>query len=840
MTLLGSVDYADGQSRGSIVEIAARARRAYGVCIAGGSVAPWWTAVVVTAGSTNQAERYASEIQRRRERGALPAGVPFLAVPDPEGARLGSGGATLNALRALAPGFRDSALPTLHEWWEGQRVLIVHSGGEARRLPQYSLSGKLFSVLPVKTAWGETSTVFDELLALSTLWVERLPAGLLVTSGDVILTFDATALNWARPGVCGVAMRQPVSVASRHGVYVIGDAGRVYSFLQKPTAAQIRDAGGMLPDDRAALDIGLLRFDAKSAAALCELAGLPTDKGQRSAAQVTAAEGHLPFLDLYQHITQGLTGQWVPKADSSALERRLAELLERQQFWCDLVDGDFVHIGTTKLFRQIMTGEAGFLPYAEAPKQLNVTSLHGVQSTGVIIDSVFNGGGEIKGGAVAIECDLSVPVQASPGSILHGLVGISAPVEVPEDTVAHQVPVALPEGRRGVVIRVYGVSDDPKTNAADATWFGRPLLDALATLGLAAEEVWPGINPANRSLWNAGLFPIGTPDQAWACASWMMALGEAFSIEQWQQMERLSLATSAQWVDNPALADLRLRRLYGNWQTAAISLAQSGSDLRPLLAHAPGLRLLATTGQALYSQGREAETAAPTQAASAYVQASLFLQQAGLEEEAGRAQDAAFKCVERAVEGGVKAKGQTLAPRPWVREAVTVRAPARVDLGGGWSDTPPFCLDWGGTVLNAAITLNGKYPIRTSIRRLDEPLLRCVSEEEQAEYRTADDLRSTPLATGTFNIHRTALRMMGIGVVNQSLAAALEALGGGIEVRTAVNLPLGSGLGTSSILSATVIRALAEMGGINLSNTELLDQVMQLEQRMTTGGGWQD
>jgi fucokinase len=120
--------------------------------------------------------------------------------------------------------------------------------------------------------------------------------------------------------------------------------------------------------------------------------------------------------------------------------------------------------------------------------------------------------------------------------------------------------------------------------------------------------------------------------------------------------------------------------------------------------------------------------------------------------------------------------------------------------------------------------------------------LRCVSEDslEQAEYRAAEDLQSTPLATGTFNIHRTALRMLGIGAPGQSLAAALEALGGGIEIRTAVNLPLGSGLGTSSILSATVIRALAEMGGITLSHTELLDQVMQLEQRMTTGGGWQD
>lgn len=160
MPLLSKVNSANFQRRSSLTEIAAKARHAYGMSITGGFAAPWWTAVVVTAGSTNHAERYASEIQRRRERGALPAAVPFLVVPDPEGARLGSGGATLTALRALAPGFRDSSLSTLQEWWEGQRVLIVHSGGEARRLPQYSLSGKLFSVLPVRncSTWASCST----------------------------------------------------------------------------------------------------------------------------------------------------------------------------------------------------------------------------------------------------------------------------------------------------------------------------------------------------------------------------------------------------------------------------------------------------------------------------------------------------------------------------------------------------------------------------------------------------------------------------------------------------------------------------------------------------------
>jgi hypothetical protein len=145
---------------------------------------------VLTASSTRQADRYMDEIRRRQHQGKIPPAL-YLAVPDAGGRRIGSGGATLNALRELD---NRLGLP-----WENARVLIIHSGGDSRRLPQYSLSGKLFGALPVTTVWGEVSTVFDEFLALSSSWAARLPAGLVVASGDVVLTFDSTPLDWSRP-----------------------------------------------------------------------------------------------------------------------------------------------------------------------------------------------------------------------------------------------------------------------------------------------------------------------------------------------------------------------------------------------------------------------------------------------------------------------------------------------------------------------------------------------------------------------------------------------------------------------------------------------------------------
>jgi hypothetical protein len=142
---------------------------------------PAWDAVVLTASSGRQAELYRNEILRRQMSGGLSGGTEFLVVPDPGDRRVGSGGATINALGALAKDL---------EWWRSHRVLLVHSRGDSRRLPQYSPSGKLFGVLPCRTRAGETTTVFDETMELSAAWAERIPNGLLVASGDVVSASD--------------------------------------------------------------------------------------------------------------------------------------------------------------------------------------------------------------------------------------------------------------------------------------------------------------------------------------------------------------------------------------------------------------------------------------------------------------------------------------------------------------------------------------------------------------------------------------------------------------------------------------------------------------------------
>lgn len=68
--------------------------------------------------------------------------------------------------------------------------------------------------------------------------------------------------------------------------------------------------------------------------------------------------------------------------------------------------------------------------------------------------------------------------------------------------------------------------------------------------------------------------------------------------------------------------------------------------------------------------------------------------------------------------------------------------------------------------------------------------------------------------------------------------------GQGLELVTDVDIPKGSGLGTSSILMLACIRALRRLLCTAPDSSEEADKefnaVLAIEQMLTTGGGWQD
>jgi galactokinase/mevalonate kinase-like predicted kinase len=214
------------------------------------------------------------------------------------------------------------------------------------------------------------------------------------------------------------------------------------------------------------------------------------------------------------------------------------------------------------------------------------------------------------------------------------------------------------------------------------------------------------------------------------------------------------------------------------------------------------------------------------------------------------ARDAAFDTIGRTIV--LTRTGRATAPRNALRadEIIWGRSPARLDLGGGWSDTPPYSLEHGGCVINAAVDLNGQPPIQVFARVIETPEIRInsIDHGSRLTVRTFDELQDYRTATSQFGLAKAALALSGFAphtapwppAARRSLAAMLRHFGGGIELNTLAAIPSGSGLGTSSIMGAVLVAVIRRMIGDRPSERELFHAVLKLEQELTTGGGWQD
>ena len=174
----------------------------------------------------------------------------------------------------------------------------------------------------------------------------------------------------------------------------------------------------------------------------------------------------------------------------------------------------------------------------------------------------------------------------------------------------------------------------------------------------------------------------------------------------------------------------------------------------------------------------------------------------------------------------------------------TVSLPLRVNWGGGWSDTPPYCIENGGTVLNAAITLDGKRPVEVTFVKIPEHKIVFDSRDMDVhgEFDTIEPLQRTGDPYDPFALQKACLLACGIiPKEGGNLNDILTRLGGGFEMHSEVtNVPKGSGLGTSSILSAACVKAVFEFMGVEHTEDDLYSHVLCMEQIMSTGGGWQD
>lgn len=207
----------------------------------------------------------------------------------------------------------------------------------------------------------------------------------------------------------------------------------------------------------------------------------------------------------------------------------------------------------------------------------------------------------------------------------------------------------------------------------------------------------------------------------------------------------------------------------------------------------------------------------------------------------------AFALLREGLVGSVLGSKQQPCLNVYRDQIVWGRSPVRIDLAGGWTDTPPYCLYAGGNVVNVAIELNGQPPLQVYIKPSDthKIILRSIDLGAMEVISSWDELRDYNKVGSPFSIPKAALALAGFipefsAEAYASLDVQLEAFGSGLEITLLAAIPAGSGLGTSSILAATVLGAISDFCGLAWDKNEIGNRTLILEQLLTTGGGWQD
>jgi fucokinase len=834
-----------------------------------------WDGIVLTASDERQADMYRRQIELRREAGWLPVHTRFEVMPDPGGRRIGSGGATLRVLSRLSD--PASSMNLRHS-----RVLVIHSGGESRRLPHCSSVGKLFARVPHELPDGRAATIFDEFLVNLSGLTANLQPGVLVASGDVALVFDHLQLSFRRPGVTGVSASAPVSLGHDHGVYVLGASGyEVAAYLHKPDMKALMAWNAVhevheVHEVHVQIDTGLVWLDAGTALRFAQLAqqdaiaplcAYHQDGGDAVGALSLYADLLLPLAQSTAHdtyIADTSDGPCTPQLHTA--RRVIWDSLRGTPFTVEqLQPAVFIHFGSSAEYWGTCSDATlqricNWAPSAAAWTRTRLEPADAASRLTVVNASVE--GSLVAGADTALVMDsqLSGSLAWRAGALISG-VRTAQPLSLRSNIVLSQLPVRDDATAvSGWVTRVYGLYDNPKLHWDDpaATFLNHPWADWLAAWEIDPFSLWPHVAAPERSLWNARLFPC-VPDReeslSLALALQSYRVAPADWRERWQNAARLSLAESFQTTDAPALLadiigiedDVAVRRFLG-----AVEAGQPASAARRWLGKSPTFVLRRSNQVIQQLAARD-----PLLQIRAYKALSVAC--GDIDHE-----DRAFAIMADLIGKSVLAERNTSQHRastvyragksqvsnlksPISSSPARVECPARIDFGGGWTDTPPYSIERGGCVLNAAITLRGAYPIVAEAAFLAEPRLMLESRDIGARYEPqfASDVLSYTDPTDPFALLKAALVVRDIIPPDTDprtpISDVMSAHGYGLALSTQTTIPRGSGLGTSSILAGAVLEALRRLGGEEEGiSGELFSEILWLEQLLTTGGGWQD
>lgn len=769
---------------------------------------PGWDYIILTASNERQAEGFREQLEERK--GFLPAYTKFVVIPDRDGKRVGSGGATLSVLKYIYE---------QEKTFSGLRILVIHSGGDSKRVPQYSSLGKLFSPVPHQLPNGRNATLFDEFLISMSSVPARIREGMVILSGDVLLLFNPLQIDYNGRDAAAISFKEDVETGKNHGVFLGNTNGNVRSFLHKQSVQKLKEVGAVNESNCVDIDTGAVIFSSRILGALYSL--------------VSTEEDYDRYVN--ETVRLSLYGDFLyPLAEESTIEQFYKEkpegdycdelLMARKKVWeilrpyrlklLRLAPAKFIHFGTTREILELMSG--GVEEYKNLGWDYQIGSSMKKDSCAGY-NSVLSSTASVGENCYFEVCSVHSSAKIGNNVVLSYL-NVHDEV-IPDNVVLH----GLKQKNGKFVVRIYGVNDNPKENQL----FGKDLEKFSERIHV---DLWKG---QDHSLWTANIYPEKDSIREAVAAAlelYNMVQNEGGN-SNWSNANYKSLCSGFNDADSKAIIE---------WNKHMQSLVQMDEIVKAIRNKVPANKLQKLSGltdiQKEWIEKKELELDFSNKIRLHYYLGKVLDSDLEIQN--------CFKEIERTILGATLQHLKYNEELKIATERYTVELPLRVNWGGGWSDTPPYCNECGGTVLNMAILLNGEKPVEVTVERIPEYKIVFDSRDMDVhgEFEEIEPLQRTGDPFDSFALQKACL--LACGVIPQkghNLHEILERLGGGFIMHSEVtNVPKGSGLGTSSILSAACVKAVFGFMGIEHTERDLYRHVLAMEQIMSTGGGWQD
>ena len=706
----------------------------------------------------------------------------WFCTSDPRDMRLGSGSGTTWLLEEC---FREEASGTdFMEWLSSEKRILIHAGGQSRRLPAYAVTGKIGLPVPV-FRWARGQRLSQDLLSLQLPLYKKImrlaPESMrtLVVSGDVYIHTDKPLQVIPEADVVCYGLWVDASLATRHGVFAAKrESPEVLDFmLQKPSLNELE---GLSDSHFFLMDIGLWLLSDRAVALLRE----------RSYGD---GEG-LRFYDMYSEFGLALgDSPLISDGDINGLKVKILPLN----------GGEFYHFGTS---REMISSSLALQNRVYDQRLImhrKIKPNPAIFTQNAVVDIAFD---EDNRNIWIENSVVGKGWSVSTDNVITGVPPNDWQIDVPKGVCIDMVPV----GDRGFVVRTYGIDDAFKGDLQKDALF--PYLESNDDIEKVLLWMIGGDSLSNegREIWmNAKRF---SADELMDVAS----LSRLY--EQRKRLRRMNYSMLERNFSKSVFYQLDLSDVANDYIDLGLPVPSTLTDDADVMhrIHNRMLRsrLLGLKGDMEKSKAEELE--------------SFALLRNGLIS---------------AVADNKRVPRLDALPD----QIVWGRSPVRIDLAGGWTDTPPFSLYSGGSVVNMAIELNGQPPLQVYAKPCADfnIVLRSIDMGATEVVRSYEELGDFRLLQSPFSIPKAALALCGFiaefaAERFDSLEEQLRAFGSGIEITLLSAIPAGSGLGTSSILASTVLGVLNEFCGLGWSKQEICTNTLVLEQLLTSGGGWQD